>query len=49
MEAIELKNINKYYGKGTSKVHVLKDISFKADKGEFVLILGPSGSGKARF
>ena len=22
MEAIELKNINKYYGKGTSKVHV---------------------------
>ena len=30
MGAIELKNINKYYGKGTSKVHVLKDVSLKA-------------------
>ncbi|GAB6109485.1 ABC transporter ATP-binding protein [Fusibacter bizertensis] len=40
---IELTNINKYFGKH----HVLKDITFKVDKGEIVGFIGPNGSGKS--
>ncbi len=47
MSVIEFKNVNKYFGSGSAKVHALKDINFSADKGEFVLILGPSGSCKS--
>lgn len=49
MTAIELKNINKDYGTGISKVQVLSDVSFKAHGGELSLVLGPSGSGKSTF
>lgn len=49
MTAIELKNINKDYGTGISKVQVLSDVSFKAHSGELSLVLGPSGSGKSTF
>lgn len=49
MTAIELKNINKDYGTGISKVQVLSDVSFKAHSGELSLVLGPSGPGKSTF
>lgn len=49
MTAIELKNINKDYGTGISKVQVLSDVSFKAHSGELSMVLGPSGSGKSTF
>ena len=49
MTAIELKNINKDYGTGISKVQVLSDVSFKAHSGELSLVLGPSGSSKSTF
>ena len=49
MTAIELKNINKDYGTGISKVQVLSDVSFKAHSGDLSLVLGPSGSGKSTF
>lgn len=40
-------SINKFYGKGDTEVHALKDISITVNKGEFILIVGSSGSGKS--
>ncbi|WP_125764749.1 ABC transporter ATP-binding protein [Companilactobacillus hulinensis] len=49
MTTLKLNNINKYYGEGSSRVHVLKNVNFTAKKGELNLVLGPSGSGKSTF
>lgn len=49
MAVIELKDVKKVYGKGDAQIVALKDINFKADKGEVVLIMGPSGAGKSTF
>ena len=44
---IEFKNIYKIYKMGDSEVHAIDGISFKIEKGEFVAIVGQSGSGKS--
>lgn len=44
---IEIKNLNKYFGEGDNKVHVLKNISLSIEKGDFISIIGQSGSGKS--
>ena len=36
MEILRVENLTKIYGKGTTKVVALDDVSFKVDKGEFV-------------
>lgn len=41
--AIEFKNVTKLYGEGTKAVD---DISFEIKEGEFITVLGSSGSGK---
>lgn len=43
----ELNNVSKTYGKGDGIVHALNDVSFTAEKGESVAIMGKSGSGKS--
>jgi macrolide transport system ATP-binding/permease protein len=47
VELIKLSGINKYFGSGENRVHVLKDISLTIEKGDFVAIIGQSGSGKS--
>ncbi|MBC8875570.1 MAG: ABC transporter ATP-binding protein [Planctomycetes bacterium] len=44
---IELTNISKSYDTGTLTTQVLKDISFRIDEGEYVAIMGTSGTGKS--
>ncbi len=44
---IEFKNVCKYYYMGDNTVKAVDDVSFTIDKGEFVAIVGHSGSGKS--
>jgi putative ABC transport system ATP-binding protein len=46
---IQLKKIYKYYNSGSKKAYVLSDVSLDIAEGEFVSIMGPSGSGAAYF
>jgi len=43
---IELADIVKTYGVGDVATHVLKGVSFCVEKGEYVAIMGASGTGK---
>jgi cell division transport system ATP-binding protein len=43
---IELHRVSKVYEVGPVKVPALTDVSFRVDKGEFVVISGASGAGK---
>jgi putative ABC transport system ATP-binding protein len=45
-QAIKVKNINKFFGKGDAFVDVIKDASFVINKGELVALVAPSGAGK---
>ena len=46
MKILETKHLKKYYGQGDSLVKAVDDISISVEKGEFVAIVGTSGSGK---
>ena len=43
---LEVKNIEKYYGNKTNLTKAIDNISFNVEQGEFVGIMGASGSGK---
>ena len=46
MAYLELKNVSKSYGTGDNITHVLSDINLSIEEGEFVAIVGFTGSGK---
>lgn len=47
MEILRVENLNKTYGKGENQVKAVDNVSFSVQKGEFVAIIGASGSGKS--
>jgi len=47
MRSLELRGVNKVYGKGAAQVHALRDIHLVVEPGELVAVMGPSGSGKS--
>lgn len=44
---IRLEHVNKYYGQGATRFHVLHDINLQVAAGELLAIIGESGSGKS--
>ena len=46
MAYIEFKDVNKIYKMGEVEIKALDKASFEIEKGELVVILGPSGAGK---
>ena len=49
MPLIEINDISKIYRLGDIDVNALNSVSINIDKGEFVAIMGQSGSGKSTF
>ncbi len=43
---IQLHRVSKVYGVGSARLSALADVSFRVEKGEFVVLAGPSGAGK---
>jgi len=46
MAFVEFENVGKTYHTGQIEINALHDASFSVDKGELVVIVGPSGAGK---
>ena len=44
---LKVKKVTKIYNQGKATVMALNNVSFQADKGDFIAITGPSGSGKS--
>ncbi len=44
---LKVNKVTRIYGEGENKVVALNNVSFRADKGDFIAITGHSGSGKS--
>lgn len=44
---IRLKQINRVFQLGSQRVHALKDVNLEIEPGDYLSIMGSSGSGKS--
>jgi putative ABC transport system ATP-binding protein len=44
---LDLRDVSKVYGSGSSEVHALRGVDLSVERGELVAVMGPSGSGKS--
>jgi putative ABC transport system ATP-binding protein len=47
MKVIQTENLTRTYAMGNSTVHALRGVNFEVEMGEFVALMGASGSGKS--
>jgi putative ABC transport system ATP-binding protein len=44
---VQVRAVEKYYQRGSERVHVLEQLDLEVQRGEFLALMGPSGSGKS--
>ncbi len=44
---LQINNVSKIYGEGTTKVVALNNVSLEVNRGDYIAVMGPSGSGKS--
>ena len=47
MNSLKLTHIARTFGKGSTRLEILKDVNLEIGQGEIVALVGPSGSGKS--
>ena len=48
MAVLQVKDLKKYYGNKPNIIKALDGVSLTVEKGEFIAVVGPSGSGKSK-
>ena len=47
MIILQTRELTKVYGRGETEVHALDGVNLSVEKGEFLAVVGTSGSGKS--